>query len=310
MGLIEKKVSPRLAVANRSNSLKSTGPNTELGKAHASRNSAKHSIFANVNPQTMKELGENPAQFEELRRSLRAALAPRDGFEDMLIEDMAAIRWRLRRLRRAEAGLLVVQQKQFELRVRPGAKRQGGYENLLVATLGLVGGSECQEKYQQILRLLISLSESVDREGFTPQGLELLKTVYGETPGVTGAGLTAQYKAQLERPKGEPETGQGQEGGGARESFLGSLHREMQAFTLRAKAVLQLEDMPLPQSAKDAQLIPSEEDMGRILRYETSLERLLERKVQQLVAWRREKAGQGREPGSRSALSRGRDGKE
>ena len=47
--------------------------------------------------------------------------------------------------------------------------------------------------------------------------------------------------------------------------------------------------MPLPQAVKDSQLIPAEEDMERILRYETALERQFERKLQQLVAWRREK---------------------
>jgi len=48
----------------------------------------------------------------------------------------------------------------------------------------------------------------------------------------------------------------------------------------------------------DAQLIPSEKDMEQILRYGTLLERQFERKVQELVAWRREKA---EESGSGSA---------
>ena len=47
--------------------------------------------------------------------------------------------------------------------------------------------------------------------------------------------------------------------------------------------------MPLPQVVKDSQLIPAEEDMERILRYEAALERQFERKLQQLVAWRRER---------------------
>ena len=47
--------------------------------------------------------------------------------------------------------------------------------------------------------------------------------------------------------------------------------------------------MPLPQAVKESELIPAEDDRERILRYETALERQFERKLQQLVAWRREK---------------------
>ena len=48
MSLIQKKTTPRLHAANRANSLKSTGPQTKLGKAHSSRNALKFGVFARV----------------------------------------------------------------------------------------------------------------------------------------------------------------------------------------------------------------------------------------------------------------------
>jgi len=162
MGLILNKVSPRLPAGDPSNSLKSTGPKAELGKAHASRNPAKHFIFANVKPWTIKELGETP-QFEELRESLQAALAPQDRLEETLIDDMVAICWRLRRLSCTEMALLAVQKKQYELRVRLSrGKLQEGHHNLVIDCLGLAAVSDSSEKSQQILWLLLSLSNSVE----------------------------------------------------------------------------------------------------------------------------------------------------
>jgi len=290
VALIQKKLSSAFVTANRANSRKSTGPRTELGKMHSRRNAGKHLIYAEVFAPTMKELGENPADFARLRDSLRQAFKPQDGFEEMLVEDMLVTRWRLERARRAEMGILAVQQFRLEHRLRATpANRQASYDNIMVQSFGLAGVSDSPEKYLQILELLQSLLASVEREGFTPQGFELLTTVYGSSPGVTGVGLISQYKAQLERLKCEAQTEGEEERSAARESFQESLSREIEAFAVRARALQLAKDMPLPQAVKDSQLIPAEEDMERILRYETALERQFERKLQQLVAWRREK---------------------
>jgi hypothetical protein len=44
---------------------------------------------------------------------------------------------------------------------------------------------------------------------------------------------------------------------------------------------------------KDSQLLPRQKDLEKIVRYEAALERQFERKLQQLVAWRREKGKSG-----------------
>ena len=290
MALVRKGTTSALVAANKANARKSTGPRTELGKVRSSRNAGKHLVYASISGYSMKELGEDPAEFEKLRESLRCTFQPQDGFEEMLVEDMTVTRWRLGRVRRAEMGILAVQQFRLEHRLRATpANRQANYESLLVRGFGLAGASDCPEKYLQILELLQSLRVGVERERFTPQGLEVLTTVYGSSPGVTGAGLILRYKAQLESLKCEAQTEGEEERRAARESFQESLSREIEAFALHARALQLAKSMPLPQSMKDCELIPAQEDMERILRYETALERQFERKLQQLVAWRRAK---------------------
>jgi hypothetical protein len=279
-----------LVAANKANARKSTGPRTELGKSRSSRNAGKHLVYAKVAVHSMKELGENPAEFEKLRESLRSTFQPQDGFEEMLVDDMTVTRWRLGRVRRAEMGILAVQQFRLEHRVRAtSAKGQANYDNVLVRAFGLVGASDSPEKYLQILELLRSLRVGVEREGFTPQGLEVLQTVYGSSPGVAGVGLISQYKAQLESLESEAQTEGEEERNAARQSYQESLDREIEAFAVHARALQLVKNMPLPQAVKDSQLIPAEEEMEKILRYETALERQFERKLQQLIAWRRAK---------------------
>src|SRR5208282_3611372 len=103
MSLITRPTNPLLQPKNRANSLKSTGPRTVAGKAQSSRNATKFGIFAKIQPESMKALGEDPDAFLDLRQALHDAFSPEDGFEEMLVADMAEIRWRRQRLVRAES---------------------------------------------------------------------------------------------------------------------------------------------------------------------------------------------------------------
>jgi hypothetical protein len=97
MSLIHKKTTPRLQAANRANSLKSTGPQTKLGKAHSSRNALKYGVFTRLSVASMKELGEPlmdsqliPSQ-EDLRKIMDYEGALKRQFERKLQQLVA---WR------------------------------------------------------------------------------------------------------------------------------------------------------------------------------------------------------------------------
>ena len=95
-------ISQKQLVANRANSLKSTGPRTVEGKAEVSRNSLKHGLLSKE--VVMK--GESKDEFEQFRESLLADLAPEGELECILSDRIAAAAWRLRRAVRIEREML------------------------------------------------------------------------------------------------------------------------------------------------------------------------------------------------------------
>src|SRR2546423_14179613 len=93
--------SRRKRQSNRQNAKKSTGPRTARGKNHASKNALKHGAFAlTVLP------GENSEEFQTLLDGLWSQWNPIGIMEEYCVQEMACDLWRLKRLNRAEGGLL------------------------------------------------------------------------------------------------------------------------------------------------------------------------------------------------------------
>jgi hypothetical protein len=292
MSLIQKKTTPRLQAANRANSLKSTGPQTKLGKAHSSRNAIKYGVFARLPVASMKELGEDPAAFEQLSESLRQALCPQDGFEQMLVEDMAEIRWRRQRLMRAEAGILASKRREFEIerewKVANYGKGLAGVGNdILSHNMGLAALRPSDEILNQITECLEVIEHLVETEGFREEDSWMLKAVYGEKPSYMGRRLTGMFDRAREGAKDES----GKDSGDVettRRIFLETLGNEITSFRKLAE-LHHAKDVEVTEPLMDSQLIPSQEDLSKIMDYEAALEKQFERKLQQLVAWRRAK---------------------
>jgi len=244
----------------------------------------------------MKELGEDPDAFDQLSECLRQALCPRDGFEQMLVEDMAEIRWRRQRLMRAEAGMLASQRREFEIerewKVANYGKGLAGVENdILCHDLGLAALRPSDKNFAQIIDFLEILKHFVETEGFREEDSWMLKVVYGEKPSYTGRYLTGLFDRGREGAK----DGSGKESGeveGTRRVFLETLTREIASYRKLAE-LHHAKDVEVTEPLMDSQLIPSQEDLRKIMDYEAVLERQFERKLQQWVAWRRAKGEPG-----------------
>src|SRR3712207_9186034 len=92
--------SERKVEANRKNALKSTGPKTPEGRDAVRLNALKHGLLS-------REIllpGEDEAALQELGERLRAELQPIGELEDLLVDRIISLFWRLRRLGRVEAG--------------------------------------------------------------------------------------------------------------------------------------------------------------------------------------------------------------
>ena len=87
--------------ANRLNSQKNTGPCTTAGKAVSRFNALKHGIFA-VH-QIMFD--ETPQDLAELSAEYHEHHSPANSDEILLVDTLVHTEWRLRRMRRIEAGL-------------------------------------------------------------------------------------------------------------------------------------------------------------------------------------------------------------
>ena len=94
--------SPARIQANRANSLHSTGPVTEGGKARASQNARSHGLCSR---QLHIADAEEAAIFASLQSALSTALAPAGELELLLFEAILHSRWNLRRCRMNEANI-------------------------------------------------------------------------------------------------------------------------------------------------------------------------------------------------------------
>jgi len=99
--------SERQIAANRANALHSTGPKTLEGKAAVRHNALRHGVLARdvVLPE------EDLDAFEDLLNQVRAELSPVGRIEELLVDRIVNIMWRLGRSARMETAL-------FDWRVR------------------------------------------------------------------------------------------------------------------------------------------------------------------------------------------------
>ena len=92
--------------ANRANAKNSTGPRTPGGKARSRLNSRKHGLTA----KTLIIVGENADDFDQLRAELMDDHDPQSALECELVERLAGILWRLRRVPFFEAAIMDARQ--------------------------------------------------------------------------------------------------------------------------------------------------------------------------------------------------------
>ena len=87
--------------ANQRNAQRSTGPKTPEDKDAVRLNATKHGLRA----QEVLLPGEDGKTLKEVDENLRAELQPLGEMENLLVDGIVAAHWRLRRLRRVEAGI-------------------------------------------------------------------------------------------------------------------------------------------------------------------------------------------------------------
>jgi hypothetical protein len=96
--------SPAQIEANRRNAQHSTGPKTPEGKAASSMNAVKYGILARQLIVQGEYVQESLEEFQSFWTEYHDQLAPIGPLEEMLVDQIVALNWRLRRVRAAESG--------------------------------------------------------------------------------------------------------------------------------------------------------------------------------------------------------------
>jgi hypothetical protein len=89
-------------VLRNSSATRSTGPRTPTGKERRKLNATKHGIFSAA--AVIKS--ESQEEFQSLQEGFRASLRPEGVLEDTLVEKLATLFWRYRRLLGSEVSEL------------------------------------------------------------------------------------------------------------------------------------------------------------------------------------------------------------
>ena len=106
-------VSKRQLEANRLNARRSSGPRTQEGKKRARMNALRHGLTA----KNIVIGDEDPKEFEDLRAKLEHDLQPKTALEGELLERLAGLLWRLRRVPAIEAAIVKARQDEIYSRV-------------------------------------------------------------------------------------------------------------------------------------------------------------------------------------------------
>ena len=275
------ELTPSELESRRANAKKSTGPRTAAGKRRAALNALKYGRYTGTHTieQCMLQLGEDPHEFHEFRDSLIASRQPADTVERMLVEDVAMLAWKKRRLTRAQQGLQLRNLEILELDRHRQALEIGrdsaDVSQQEVLKCGLRRVTKSPAKFGEILSNLETLEALVARQDFSQDIEPAITLLYGENPTLRGAQIANLYK-QLGETGIETEEQQDLASG------LKIAIQEETRDVLEEYSLFLEEHVQISPALRDAALAPVHPQWISIVRQEYTLDRLIERKLKLL----------------------------
>jgi len=249
--------------ANRENAKKSTGPRTARGKAYSRKNAIKHGLFTR-NMFEILMLGESQAEYDLLLDDLHKEYEPIGRAKELEVERIADCWWRLQRARRYEESVIrnsyirgAKELEQFERDCKARDQEREatirGLENM-VAELSVA--REVPPDLKQRFFALTSLNEQ-HWQRFDEMGEEWLKAKASRDPELAGILPT-------------------------REGSPGRASRTLQAAIDWYEVQSQSATPIGMKMAFGHYVIPDRDDLDKLLRYETTIERSLDRALNRL----------------------------
>jgi tetrahydromethanopterin S-methyltransferase subunit B len=276
-------VSQKKLQANRENAKKSTGPRTARGKAYSRRNATKHGLFTH-NWMEFVLLGEDPCEYEKLLADLCEQYQPVGRAEKLEVERIAVCWWKLKRVERYESAVTRVA-------IRDLARKELARQEPYLA-------EKSREEDAHMLQLE-NAKKQVEETGVISE--ELKKEIFAKVKGLEPMWSSFERTAEellTAGPFGSlSETFPVEE----RSYLLAILTlTRAQAFI---KEIHQFRTKNVNETALAEHVIPQRENLDRILRYETSIERNLSRSTDRLERLQRRRKGEPVPPPVRVRLT-------
>jgi len=292
---MRKTMSSAQLTANRRNACKSTGPKTENGKAVSKMNALKHGLLAQTVVVRGHKLKESANEFKKLCQEFYADLNPVGPLEEMLVDQIISLTWRLRRARTAESG-------EIALSVDTGWWKRENH-NPLRMILNMPQTPFSDPLVTQLERSMLgchylhhclrAARDDVEQDGeLSESALKDYKWGLRDQPDPTVKKLD-QFRAWLvENPeKLEPEALRARH----KEEVLKYLDRQISQIGFCMDRREEREDAE-ERARQSAAVLPSADVLEKILRYETALERQLFRAMNQLERLQRRRLGESVPP--------------
>jgi len=279
---------------------RSTGPKTLQGKRKSRYNAVKHGIFADA-----LLYDESRAEYENLLQGLMDHFQPIGQLEELLVEKLVMLWWRYRRLLQAEAARIRTQADSTErgsLREAVVQMTVAGDSNLL--QMAFLTGNE--HRLMDAISLFKRLMEAIEKDGLDWQrDRPVLKKLFGREPpqGLVISDWEKREAAEnaepertsplvkryyeLTHPGGEVEVSSHH----GKKEMLGEVGEIVAALEPELKKWLIARDVSRLRRKTEA-LVPQGELGDRLLRYESSLERAIDRTLSQLERLQRLRTGQ------------------
>jgi hypothetical protein len=280
--------SPARIEANRKNARRSTGPRTPEGRMRSSQNALRHGLTARTIPVTAVERAQD---WRRHRGSLWIELQPVGYLEEILVDEIAMILWRLKRVPAFEVGRVLLGQLDVPKELLDGftMNEVEMLPAVLEATASMLVGlpqmSETDLISREAVTGLFLVLEKKGLDLFSRSRLSSNVSI-GRTYAQGPNHWTAQFVTEVLKTASLSYERDTKVLTGLAQQCIVALQADLNRVQRRLDGTLRAHQL--------SALIPSAEDSSRIVRYEGHLHRLLAkdlRELQALQARRKRQAG-------------------
>lgn len=294
-------------LSNQKNALKSTGPKTDEGKARSSMNALKHGLRSESLAVSVLESSE---EWNRHRDHVLRDLSPVGYLESLMAERIASTLWRLGRVVRYET-LSISSSMETAPEDRKRMESPGNGWNMSKEPLDLEKEKESLSWFEAIVSILEALPKAKDGEKVNPGTAWGLVELASDESGVDLLGEEDEEGMRLylidlsEMPDKSPVD----EWPGWTMGYLRTVlsrvaelakmeYEDLYSMTLEStrnmrdssRDTVNKEEEAL-ERLRRARLIPNEGTLGKISRYETTLERSLYKTLHELQRLQAKRAG-------------------